>query len=257
MAKWIKQLSNNEPNLTRNIVIFGQTGAGKRSIIDMLACSSVTQLSNDDQRHSISHEDGNTYRFWDVDGLNEDKEAPALSQWVAIQDLRSVVGAAENVNLLIYCIHGRLLNILPDNYDLFWRIICRRKVPIVLVVTGLEEKDDMDEWWDENQKTIEQMNVTFDGYACITSWKGKDYRYERKYKDSARKVWKLVKEHCRPEPWSMPLVRPGQARRDSEVERYMVCCSSSCRTLHINNNMLFIGTGYRRAAEGMSASDLN
>jgi hypothetical protein len=78
-----------------------------------------------------------------------------------------------------------------------------------------------DEWWDENQRAVEEMNVSFDGHACMTSWKGRDYRYE--YKESARKVWKLVKEHYTPEPWTVPL---DWALAQKEVEGYMVNFSS-------------------------------
>jgi len=232
MAEWIERLSkffktvDVEPTLTRNIVIFGQAGSGKSSIIDMLAGSPVAKVSNDasdDERHSIPHEDGNTYRFWDTNGLNEDQEGSLLPPQVTIRNFLE----AQNVNLLIYCIYEKLPNLLYVNYDLVWKIIFREKVPIVLVVTGLEGKDDMDEWWHENQKTIEEMNVSFDGHACITSSKGRGYRYEKKFKDSARRIWKLVKEHCRAEPWSVPSEWPAQAEK--EVKEYMVSYSLCCR----------------------------
>jgi len=71
----------------------------------------------------------------------------------------------------------------------------------------------MDDWWRENQKTIKKMKMSFDGHACITSWEN---RHE--YKESAEKVWKLVRKHCRPNPWSMPPEWPTLAQR--EIKAY-------------------------------------
>jgi len=48
-----------------------------------------------------------------------------------------------SVNLIIYCIRGsRLTDIVRVNYDLVSGI----KVPIILIVTGLEQEENMDDW---------------------------------------------------------------------------------------------------------------
>ena len=158
----------------------------------------------------MSHGD-DKYMFWDTAGLNEAEDGTMSSQ-AAVQNLLRLV-KDHGVDLLIYCIRGRLPNIIRVNYDLFWGIICRKEVPIVLVVTGLEGKDDMDEWWKENQKAIKKMTMSFNGHACITSWKGRKNRYEKEYKESAEEVWKLVREHCRSTAWSMPPEWPSQAEK--------------------------------------------
>ena len=155
--------------------------------------------------------------FWDTAGLNEAEDGTVSSQ-AAVRNLLNLVND-HGVNLLIYCIRKRFPGIIRVNYDLFWRIICRERVPIVLVVTGLEGKNDMDEWWRENQKTIKKkMKMSFNGHACITSWKGRENRYEKVYKESAEKVWKLVREHCRRTAWSMPPEWPVQAQK--EIKAY-------------------------------------
>ena len=195
----------------------------------MLAGSRVAEVSDNasgctlsNKRHSILHGDNDSYTLWDTAGLNEDQEGSVSSQ-AAVQNLLNLA-KDHGVNLLVYCIRGRLVNIIRVNYDLFWGIICREKVPIVLVVTGLEGKDDMDEWWRENQKTIKNMKMSFAGHACITSWKGRENIYEEAYKASAKKVWKLVREHCKPEPWRMPPAWPTLAQK--EVVEYMVSYAS-------------------------------
>jgi len=162
--------------------------------------------------YSIPHGD-DKYTFWDTAGLNEADDGTVSSQ-AAVQNLLNLV-KDHGVDLLIYCIRGRLVNIIRVNYDLFWGNILRKEVPIVLVVTGLEGKADMDGWWRENEKTIKKMKMSFDGHACITSWKGRDNRYEKEYKESAERVWKLVRERC-----SMPPERPALPQK--KVLEYMV-----------------------------------
>jgi len=206
----------------RNIVIFGQTGAGKSSIINMLAGSPLAKVSGgasgctpSSKCYSVRHGD-DIYTLWDTAGLNEADDGTVSSQ-AAVQNLLDLV-KDHGVNLLVYCIRERFPNIIRVNYDLFWGIICRKEVPILLVVTGLEGKEDMDDWWYENQKTIKKMKMSFDGHACITSWKGRGNRYEKEYQQSAERVWKLVRKHCRPNPWSMPPDWPTLAQR--EIKAY-------------------------------------
>jgi predicted GTPase len=116
----------------------------------MLAGSSVADVSPgaagctpSNQPYRISHGDDNCYTFWDTPGLNEAEDG-TVSPQDAVQNLLNLV-KDHGVNLLIYCIRGRLVDIIRINYDLFWKIICMEKVPIVLVVTGQEGRDDMDD----------------------------------------------------------------------------------------------------------------
>jgi len=192
----------------RNIVVFGQTGVGKSSVINMLAGSSVADVSSgavgstpSNRPYNISHGNDDVYTFWDTPGLNEAENGTVSSQ-AAVQNLLDLV-KDHGINLLLYCIRPRLVDIIRVNYELFWKSICMEKVPIVLVVTGLEGKDDMDEWWREARTPFRKMKMAFAGCACITSTKGRENMHEKAYKESAEKVWKLVREHSTRKPWYM------------------------------------------------------
>ena len=162
--------------------------------------------------HYSIRNQGNTYKFWDTPGLNEANDGTVAPQ-DAVQNLLNLV-KDQGANLLIYCIHDRLVDISRLNYDLIWRIICMEKVPIVMVVTGLEGKHDMDEWWRENEKSVKKMNLSFARHACITSWKGKGDIYAKDYKESAEKVWKLVRGHSTPKSWYMTPGWSTQAQKN-------------------------------------------
>lgn len=92
--------------------------------------------------------------------------------------------------------------IIRVNYELFWGIICNGQVPIVLVITGLENEDDMDDWWRDNRVELEDvMGMKFQGHVCMTSTKGKleksgRYMFEEEYQESVGKVRKLVESAC-------------------------------------------------------------
>ena len=206
-----------QPADAKNVVIFGQTGAGKSSLINMLAGSTLAEVSPDlsggtssVQRYEIAspstipglNHSPETYAFWDTPGLNEG-DFGTVSAPKALDNLLDFA-QVNSVDLIIYCVQGnRFTGIIRVNYDLFWGIICEGKVPIVLVVTGLEQELDMDAWWKRNEKILRQMGISLDGHACVTTTKGIDGIYEDVYEESARKVWKLVKKHCGTRSWRM------------------------------------------------------
>src|SRR5258707_11608811 len=135
---------------TRNIIVFGQTGAGKSSIINMLAGSPVANVSDDlmgatpsNERYPINRQDGFTYTLWDTPGCNE-SEYGTMSPQAAAQNLQDLV-VTQPVDLLIYCIRNRLVDMIRVNYELVSKTSHKESVPIVLVVTGLEGRNNMDE----------------------------------------------------------------------------------------------------------------
>jgi len=155
---------------------------------------------------------GKKYRLWDTSGLNEGNRGTVPTQKAMFNLVALVKGLRENaggVSLLVYCIRGaRLREIIRVNYDLFWGIICNGQVPIVLVITGLENEDDMEDWWRDNRIELEDvMGMKFQGHVCMTSTKGKieksgRYMFEEEYQESVGKVRNLVESGCalHPEP---------------------------------------------------------
>jgi len=198
----------------RNVIVFGQVGAGKSSLINMLVGKDVAGVSNKAGGHtacnqsyafSPANSDPNTdltYTFWDTPGLNEGEQG-SMEGMAALQNLLGLMKTCR-ANLVIYCVRApRLTDIVRVNYDLFWGIICEGKVPSVIVVTGLEGEHRIDDWWEANRKRIKNMHMSFIGYACITTTRGRNDIYRGEYGQSATKVWKLVTEHCTPEAWTM------------------------------------------------------
>ena len=92
-------------------------------------------------------------------------------------------------------------------------------MPILLVVTGLEQESKMDDWWIENYKAVKMMGLkNMVGHACVVTTRGKNDVYEKEYSQSADKVWKLVQEHCSPTPWTMEREQEEVKKR---IAKYM------------------------------------
>ncbi|OAX31803.1 P-loop containing nucleoside triphosphate hydrolase protein, partial [Rhizopogon vinicolor AM-OR11-026] len=195
-----------------NVIVFGESGVGKSSVINMLTGEPVAAVSN--QAVGCTYEstkyratiDGREVMLYDTAGLNE-AEAGTVSPQRAIQNLRSLVEDLKTVNLLVYCIRGtRFRKIVADNYNIFRRMICGRargpKVPIVLVITGLENEDNMDDWWKDNRAYFDQYKMEFCGHVCITATRGralKDgsrYIFQDLYDTSKEKVMELLADNA-------------------------------------------------------------
>jgi hypothetical protein len=81
--------------------------------------------------------------LWDTTGLDEGTEG-TVPVALAESNLRSLIQELANtggIHLVVYCMcAARLTKALQRNYDLFYVMVCRKKVPVVLVVTGPERQ---------------------------------------------------------------------------------------------------------------------
>ncbi|KAF9444546.1 hypothetical protein P691DRAFT_836514 [Macrolepiota fuliginosa MF-IS2] len=203
------KVQNSAP---KNIVIFGETGTGKSSLINMLSDDSVATVSNsalgctfESASYPVTIH-GRDYVLWDTAGLNEG-EAGSVPAGEALHHLRDLVDKLKDgLSLLVYCIRGaRYRDIIKVNHDLFKEIICQGEVPIVIVVTGLENEENMEDWWVENEQeyTGPPRNMRFEGHACITTSKGKKNMFEEEYEESKKVVRALIRDKCPEGAWAV------------------------------------------------------
>ncbi|KAJ2924676.1 hypothetical protein H1R20_g12416, partial [Candolleomyces eurysporus] len=180
-------ISNDSDSDRKNVVFFGETGVGKSSVINMfregtdpsdselipISSGAVgCTFSSKGYRANVNEE---RYMLWDTAGLNEGIRGTVTHEKSveSLADLLCKLGG--KIHLLVYCIRGkRFRQVIQDNYDLFYGEICGSQVPIIAVVTGLEnEEPDMENWWTENAWEFEKYQLRFDGHVCITATRGK------------------------------------------------------------------------------------
>jgi hypothetical protein len=98
------------------------------------------------------------------------------------------------VHGLLFCIKaGRVSNTIQQNYRLFFEFLCQAQVPLALVVTKLENEENMDDWWTMNKEHIEKSGIVPVVHVCITTIKGYQNAYEARYFESRKKVLNMLR----------------------------------------------------------------
>lgn len=193
-----------------NVIVFGETGAGKSSIINMLAGHDIAKTSSgssgctfESQSYDLNIEDS-SFRLFDTAGLNEGKKGTVSPTDAVINVYKLIRSLEDGVNLLVYCVRGpRIKESTVNNYKMFYSVFCKEKVPIIIVITGLENEDNMDAWWDENEVAFTKHSMHFSDHVCGTATKGKRDRFDEEYTETATKLRRLLKTVSLAEPWRM------------------------------------------------------
>ncbi|KAG1723945.1 P-loop containing nucleoside triphosphate hydrolase protein [Suillus lakei] len=185
----------------KNIVLFGQAGAGKSSLVNLIAGKKVAGTSNDLksctlhwQEYSIEF-DGESYNMFDTVGLEEPQLGipqfldTVENAYKLIQQLEKQGG----IDLLLFCMSaGRLTATLHTNYRLFHEFLCDKKVPIIAVITRLDnEPGEMDDWWKRNEEGFRDQEIHVAGHACITAIRD---NVPHRYEESRGTIRNLVKK---------------------------------------------------------------
>lgn len=161
-----------------HVLLFGETGVGKSSLINLLAGWQIASVSPDSAPCTLDSSEyqfqlgSTTIRLWDTVGLEEPEKGPngyvgAIEK--AVQLIRRL-NATGGISLFLFCIRGnRITATTQSNYRLFYEVLGKKEVPIALAVTHLEREVDMEDWWQRNGKTLEKNGIQSGGHACITT----------------------------------------------------------------------------------------
>ncbi|KAG2129172.1 uncharacterized protein EDB93DRAFT_140810 [Suillus bovinus] len=196
--------------LERNVVIFGDSGSGKSSVINAIAQTQLAKTSSSATGCTFAYErhrveiSGQTFVLFDTAGLNEGT-AGTVPAAKAEENLKSLLQElmspkSDGIGLLVYCVRStRARRALIRNYNIFYSAICRKKVPIVVVVTGLENELDMESWWDANGKEFKSRGMHFEDHACVTTLRkhsGISDVFTRRIDESSEALRNLLVNNC-------------------------------------------------------------
>ncbi|KAG2131411.1 P-loop containing nucleoside triphosphate hydrolase protein [Suillus bovinus] len=197
---------------TCNIVIFGETGAGKSSLVNLITRTQSAPTSSDAMgcttkttvyEHDIVLQNKIlNIKLFDTAGLDEGSEGtvPDKEAQKVLKKLLQTLMEQDGIHLLMYCVQGTRESLaLRRNYMSLYSKV-KEKVPIVIVVTRLENQEpDMEEWWRKNQQSISNLKMTFAGHACVTTItidKGDSDELRQRSKQSYHTLCELI-DQCR------------------------------------------------------------
>ncbi|KAG2153651.1 P-loop containing nucleoside triphosphate hydrolase protein [Suillus bovinus] len=188
----------------KNIVIFGESGVGKSSVINLLAERQVAKTSPDTKHCTLRYEaydvtiKDELYRIYDTAGVDGNRMKPSgfLDAVTNADKLMRELRDNGGVHLLLYCIKaGRIPPTFVTNYRLFYEFFFEEKIPVVLIVTHLEREEPMDDWYTRNKGSFDHHAVKCVDHACITAATNLDQRYKQKYEASKVEVRELITRH--------------------------------------------------------------
>lgn len=200
---------------TPNVLIVGETGVGKSSVINLIAGEELADVSpgakgctmeaaSYDVVLSDSQGLGHHIRLFDTVGLNE----PSLSKndyLTAIEKANVLITQLQRtggIRLLIFCIRGgRITAVTQRNYRLFRDILCQNQVPVAFVITGMEKERPMEGWWHKNAASFDKSNLLCTSHVCVTATRGLHNAYAHQYQLSQIATHNMLLEHLSRTSW--------------------------------------------------------
>jgi len=194
-------------NTTHNIILFGEAGSGKSSLVNMIVGNDVAKVSGSAQGCTFKNEayeatiGDRRFVIYDTAGLNEGDQG-RIPHWKAIQELYTLIRRLDGVSLLIYCMRGRVKENARASWILFNKVICGGKVPIIAVVTGLETYSHPDDWKSkENLGVLQRNGMKPKEVGCIVSFPGRQGEFADIYGESQTSLRALIAKYHLRKPW--------------------------------------------------------
>ncbi|KAF9225642.1 hypothetical protein BS17DRAFT_777442 [Gyrodon lividus] len=197
------------------VVIFGHTGVGVSSLVNLIAGNPMSDYHPDTQtctnkskRYEITWP-GSDRQFclFEVRGFYG-----GVPETTLLNEIRRLE-REEAIDLFIYCLRKQKSTVIPHIARQIKDNVTDGKVPVIAVVTELEKFEGihMEDWWTTstsleqgktNGKTLESMHkgMVFDAHACVTTLPPKDtdlvesLRKRREYSEEL--VRRLIVEQC-------------------------------------------------------------
>ena len=221
----------SRPRNLPNVVFFGKAGAGKSSVINLIAERPVAQVTSDIESCTL---DSSSYKIdtptkqfvvWDTVGFNgirDGHDMPRQAIENAVRLIRDLF-AESDVDLLVFVKEcGKLTTSELNCYRLFEEFLCEGQVPVAVVVTHLEEHEVMGQWWEVNgEGLLELLSGNVIGHACITSLAShdpEDSTFSAKLSESRLAVQALF-EGCFSSPLGEGISVQLRTREDGGIDR--------------------------------------
>ena len=164
-----------------DIVLLGEIGVGKSSLINLIAKDNVAGVSSDTigctrtaSKYTFE-ERGRIFHLYDTPGLVDPQmgDKPFFDPIDNIQQLIHSLGNGNGPDLVLLCINNsKPTTSFRRNYRIFHEFICSSKVPFALAVTKLEGSHGAEEWWHKYGSSIRRYGIDHSRYIGLGRSKG-------------------------------------------------------------------------------------
>lgn len=182
------------------VVVFGRTGAGISSLVNLIAGSTVAQCHADTRPctqkvtgHRASFA-GKQVCIYDIPGFGG-----VSTESETIESIRSLE-RERGIDVLVYCMRKARQTMMPDTLREIRRVV-PSEVPIVAVVTELERIEGrMESWWTTqpedgrltNGQALEQRGMSFDEHACVTTLPLEDVAHHDTFRERRQESQEVI-----------------------------------------------------------------
>ena len=169
------------PRRPFRVVLFGETGTGKSSVINLIVGKSVASVSSRIEGCTLSsccyeiNTGSHQFLVWDTVGFsgNRGRDATAMAFRDATRLFHSLHGTG-GVDLLVFCKKGgRMSRLELSCFWFFQEFLCKGRIPVAFIITHLESHSPMETWWEMNgEDLVSKCNLRMSavaGHACITA----------------------------------------------------------------------------------------
>ncbi|KAF9444438.1 hypothetical protein P691DRAFT_807352 [Macrolepiota fuliginosa MF-IS2] len=152
---------------------------------------------------------GQPMTLWDTAGFDEGETGRIPNSEALVQLYTLLRTLSDGVSLLMFVMRApRIKSSIPENWKLFREVICQCQVPAVIVITGLEQEENRNQWWWDNQERFQDYGIFPAGHACVTATKGKargtGFIFDEEYRQSTQDIKKLIRSTALVSPWRVP-----------------------------------------------------
>ncbi|CAF1254743.1 unnamed protein product [Adineta steineri] len=183
------------------ILIIGQTGVGKSSVVNLLADEKKANVSDAavgctfsfDSYH-VMHND-QPYELIDTIGLNEGSKGKVIQKEALKKLITFIKQNKRGFNCVLFVIKkGRVDDAFEKNHYLFYKTLLQEKIPAILFVGHCEQDEPMSAWYLQEENVNFLHPYHFSQVVCSTALEGGRFAEQIKplREETRTNLWKAI-----------------------------------------------------------------